>query len=131
MQAVVLKNKACVHQGLDFIDSGCNGDHPSSEFHHQIATARNGGCGPHGSLDSPEQELEKLATTSECDLLSGDGRESVEAAAAAAASVSEATTPKVQLVQVTPSVVLDTSQTSSTVKRVVIPEEETKCCVIL
>ena len=119
-----------MYQGLDFIDSGCNGD-PSSEFHHQMATARNGGCGGHGSLDSPEQELEKLATTSECDLLSGDGRESVEAAAAAAASVSEATTPKVQLVQVTPSVVLDTSQTSSTVKRVVIPEEETKCCVIL
>ena len=116
-------------QGLDFIDSGYNGD-PSSEFHHQIATERNGGCG-HGSLDSPEQELEKLATTSECDLLSGDGRESVEAAAAAAASVSEVTTPKVQLVQVTPSVVVDASQTSSTVKRVVIPEEETKCCVIL
>ena len=119
-----------MYQGLDFIDSGCNGD-PSSEFHRQIATEGNGGCG-HGSLDSPEQELEKLATTSECDLLSGDGRESVEAAAAAAAaSVSEATTPKVQLVQVTPSLVLDTSQTSSTVKRVVIPEEETKCCVIL
>ena len=89
-----------------------------------------GGC---GSLDSPERELEKLATASECDLLSADGehgggRES--AADCGTVTADATTTAKVQLVQVTPSVVVDTSQ-ASTVKRVVIPVEETKCCVIL
>ena len=91
---------------------------------------------PAASTDMPELELENLVTNSDCDVLSREdaaamidftevqlttAKTATSAAAGASANVC-------QIGQVQAEVIIATK--TEDVKRVVIPEQETKCCVV-
>jgi len=80
------------------------------------------------SIDTPEHELEKLVSSSDCDVVSVS-RRGVEDD-----TTVTVTTGKVELVQVTqtPSIVEhDPNRTESVAEKVVLPDQNNKCCVIL
>ena len=82
----------------------------------------------------PELELENLVTNSDCDVLSREDAAMIDftevqlTTAKTATSAAGASANVCQIGQVQAEVIIATK--TEDVKRVVIPEQETKCCVV-